>query len=168
MSNHGVLPKLRFKSSLHTSNDILPEHWIDLLTRKKTMARRLTSSCCLGSNVLWQKVGQCTLVKCNALRVKNEEFENSYTLIYNIFFLTPNYVAILARSAAINHLLPKIILERKLKLTILQNPRMIEGITILCNTKNSLPEMKTIKCDVDGSFNRMFSITRTQFRHTNK
>ena len=68
---------------------------------------------------------------------------------------------LLARLAAINHLRPKIILERKLKLTILQNPRMIEGRTILCNTKKSLLETSTIKCDVDGSFNRTVPITRT-------
>ena len=97
--------------------------------------------------------------------MKNSRIRTPLYIIYSSLTLI---MLLLARSTAINHLLPKIILERKLKLTILQNPRMNKGITILCNTKKSLPEMKRIKCDVDGSFNRMFSITRKQFRHTNK
>lgn len=35
MSNHGVFPKLTFKSALSASNDILPEHWSGLLSSRE-------------------------------------------------------------------------------------------------------------------------------------
>ena len=94
--------------------------------------------------------------------MKNSRIRTPLYIIYSSLTLI---MLLLARSTAINHLLPKIILERKLKLTILQNPRMIKGITILCNTKTILPETKTIKCDVDGSFSVMVPRTRTQSWH---
>ena len=60
MSNYEVLPKLRFKCSPPTSNDILSEHCIGSLsslesTRKKRTARRY--------DLLELFLEQCTLVK---------------------------------------------------------------------------------------------------------
>ena len=59
VSNSEVRPKLRFKSALPTSNDILFEHWIGLISsleskRKKTTARQcdillLVAPCIMGT-----------------------------------------------------------------------------------------------------------------------
>ena len=64
-SNHGVLPKLRFKSSLPTSNDVLSEHRVGLLSSLESTRKRTTTRPC---DILELFVAQCTRVKRFALR----------------------------------------------------------------------------------------------------
>ena len=57
-SNHGVLPKLRFKSTPLTSNNFLSKHWISLLGTLESLQKwgwlnGVTSSGKMWHNALW-------------------------------------------------------------------------------------------------------------------
>ena len=56
-SNHGVLPKLSYKSTPPTSNNILSEHWIGLLNSLESTQKMRTARHCdsgkKGCNTLW-------------------------------------------------------------------------------------------------------------------